>query len=84
MRGSSLNTTARGRNKTFNRSGIEGTSELLLLGLDTRNDRDSKEFLVHAAVQVEDLPDFLISLGLGKVSSMALLPQELPSTEERF
>jgi hypothetical protein len=84
VRGSSLNTTARRRNKAFNRGGIEGTGKLLLLGLDARNDRDSKEFLIHAAVQVEDLPDFLVSLGLGKVSSMALLPQELPSAEERF
>ncbi|KAG1734698.1 uncharacterized protein EDB91DRAFT_1337841 [Suillus paluster] len=44
-----------------------GDSKVLGLGLDVRNDRDRKELLIHEVVQ-QDFSDFLISLGLGKVS----------------
>ena len=58
---------------------VEGTSKLLLLRLDHGNDRNSKECLIHAAVQAKDGQNFLIWFSLGEVSSITLLPEELAS-----
>ena len=50
MRGSTLNTTTGGGDETFDGSGVQASSEFLLLGLDTRDDGDGKELLVNTAV----------------------------------
>jgi len=55
VRGAALNTTSRGGDEPFDGGGVEATSKFLLFGLDTRNDRNRKQFLVYTAVEVKDL-----------------------------
>ena len=55
VRGAALNTTTGGRDETLNSGRIESTSKFFLFGLDTWDDRDRKELLVHAAIEVKDL-----------------------------
>jgi hypothetical protein len=80
--GSSLDTATSGRDETLDGGGVETSGELLLLRLDTGNDGNGEELLVNAAVEVEDLENLLVGFGLGEEGGVALLPEELTSTEE--
>ena len=65
MRCRSLDTTAGGGDKTLNGSCVESTSELFLLGLDARNDRNGEEVFEYLAIEVEDLADFSVGFRFG-------------------
>ena len=55
VRGAALNTTTGGGDEPFDGGSVEATSEFLLFRLDTRNDRNCKQFLVYTTVEVKDL-----------------------------
>jgi len=55
VRGGSLNTTTGGWDEPFDGGCVETTSEFLFFGLDTGNDRNRKQLLVYATVEVKDL-----------------------------
>ena len=78
----SLDGAARGGNKTLNCGSIETTRELFFLGLDAGDDRDSEEFFIDTAVEVEDFEDFLVSICFEKMCSVAFLPQKFTRPEE--
>jgi len=77
MRCRALDTTARSGDKAFNGRCVESTSELFLLGLDARNDRDGEEVFVHLAIEVEDLAHFGVGFGFGEIGGVTFLPEEL-------
>lgn len=81
---SSLDTTASRRDKALNGRREKASGELLVLRLDTGDERDSEELLVDAAVKVEDLEDLLLGLSPGEERRVALLPEELARPEERL
>lgn len=80
--GAALNTTTRGGDETFDGGCVKSTGKLLLLRLDAWDDRDREELLVYAAVEVEDLQDFLVCLFACKMSGVTFLPQEFSSSKE--
>jgi hypothetical protein len=55
VRGAALDTTTGGGDETFHGGCVKSTGKLLLLRLDTWDDRDREELLVYAAVKVKDL-----------------------------
>jgi len=77
MRCRALDTTAGRGDEAFNGRCVESTSELFLVRLDARNDRNGEEVFVHLAIEVEDLTDFGIGFRFGEMSSVTFLPEEL-------
>lgn len=84
VRGRTLNSTAGGGDEALDGSCVETPGELLLLGLNAGDDGHGEELLVHSSVEVEDLEHLLVRFRLGQMRGVALLPQELASTEERL
>lgn len=84
VRRAALDAATRRRDEALDRGRVEAAGKLLLLRLDTGDDGDGEELLVHAAVQVEDLEHLLVGLGLGLERRVALLPQELARAQERL
>lgn len=82
MGGGSLDTSTSGRNETLNGGGEQSTGKLLLLGLLTLDDGHSQQLAVDLLVVVENGHDLVLGLLEGQVSSVALLPQELSSSQE--
>lgn len=84
VRGSGLDTSSCGRDEALDSGGVQATSELLLLRLDTWDNRNGQKILVHSTVEIEDVSNFRVRFSLGQMSSVAFLPQELSGSEERF
>lgn len=82
--GTTLDTTTGGGDVALNGGGVETSGELLLLGLLTLDDGDGQKFLVDTSIEVEDCHNLFVGTLLGQVGRVALLPQELSSSEERL
>jgi hypothetical protein len=82
VRGAALNTAPGCRDKAFYGSGVQTSGELLLLGLDSRDDWDSEEIFVDLTVELEDLKNFGIGFGFCKKRGVTFLPKVLASAEE--
>jgi hypothetical protein len=82
--GTTLNTTAGSRYISFDGSGVETPSELLLFSLLTLYNRDGQELLVDLRIVVENLQNLLMSALLSKMCGVALLPKEFTGTKERL
>ena len=59
------------------------TCKLLLVSFLSADNRNSQNLLAEICIQVQHLDGTLLSLLSSSMSSMALLPQELPGTKER-
>lgn len=84
MGGTTLNTTASCRDVTLNGSGVETTSKFLFLGLLALDHGNGKKLGVNIGIPVKNLQHFFPGSILSQVGSVALLPQELTSTQERL
>lgn len=81
---SGLDTSARGGDETFHSGGVITTGKLFLLGLFTGDDGHSEDIFVDLSVELENVEDFLVSIGLVEEGGVAFLPEELSGTEERL
>lgn len=79
-----LDTASGSRDEALHGRRVQSTCELLLLGLDTGNDRDSEKVLVYFAVELEDLTHFRVGFRLCEVSGVSFLPEEFACAEERL
>lgn len=84
MRCCTLDTASGSRYEAFYGRRVQSTCELLLLGLDTGNDRDSEQVLVYFAVELEDLSHLRVGFRLCEVSGVSFLPEEFASAKERL
>lgn len=75
--GRALYRAAARRDKSLDGGGVIATSELLLLGLATLDNRHRQQLLVDSAVQVQDDQDLFVRLLLRGERGVTLLPQEL-------
>mmetsp|Transcript_36259 Transcript_36259/g.91114 ORF Transcript_36259/g.91114 Transcript_36259/m.91114 type:complete len:471 (+) Transcript_36259:51-1463(+) len=82
VRGRALDAAPGGRHKGLHRRGVQAAGKLLRLGLDALDDRHAEQLLVHALVQVQDLPHLHLRLGLGGKGGVPLLPQKLAAADE--
>ena len=83
VRGGALDAATRRGDKRLHGGGVEATRELLLLGLDARDDGHGEEFLVDAAVELEDATHLAVRLSLVGEARVPLLPQKLARADER-
>lgn len=81
---SGLDTSAGGGDETFHSGGVITTGKLFLLGLFTGDDGHSEDILVDLSVELKNVEDFLVSIGLVKEGGVAFLPEEFSGTEERL
>lgn len=82
VRRSTLDSSSGGRDESLDGRRVESSGELLLLRLDSRDDRDGEELFVDALVEGEDLEDLRVGLLGGEERGVALLPEELSGSEE--
>ena len=75
-----MDTTSGSGDKAFNGGGVKTSSKFLLLGFNTRNDRDGEKVFVYLTVEGENVSHFLVGFSFGEVGSVAFLPQEFASS----
>lgn len=84
VRGGGLDSSSGGGDEALDGGGEEASGELLVLGLDALDHGDGEQLLVDSAVEIEDLVDLNLGLGLGEEGGVTLLPEELSGSEEGF
>jgi hypothetical protein len=70
--------------KALDCRGVVSASELFLLGLLSRDNRDSEKFLIHTTVEIKNLEHFFRSFLKSEMCGMAFLPVKFTCAEERF
>ena len=77
-----LDTTSGGGDETLDCCCVISSGKLLVDCLGTLDDRNRQQVLVDLGVPLKDLQDLFISLLLGQVGCVTLLPQELTRSNE--
>jgi hypothetical protein len=77
-----LDSSSSSGNEPLYRCGVITSCKLLLVGFDTFDNGDSQELFINTSVKVEYNTDFFIRRRFGKMSGVALLPEELAGAEE--
>jgi hypothetical protein len=77
MRGCALDATTGGRDKALDSRRIQTSCEFLFIGFDSGDDGHGEEVFEYAAVEIEDVADFLVGFGLCEKCGVAFLPEEL-------
>ena len=83
VRSRALDASAGVGHEGLHRGGVKPARELLLLGLDARDDGHGEELLVHPAVEVEDVSHLLVRVSLVGERGVTLLPQKFSRSDER-
>mmetsp|Transcript_4352 Transcript_4352/g.12346 ORF Transcript_4352/g.12346 Transcript_4352/m.12346 type:complete len:360 (-) Transcript_4352:220-1299(-) len=83
MAGRPLHAPPRRRNERLDRRRIVRPRKLLLRTLHPRTHRHRQQLLIHAPIQIQNLPHLRISLRLARKRRVPLLPQKLPAPNER-
>lgn len=84
VRSGSLDTSAGGRDETLYSGGVITTGELFLFRLFTGDDGHSEDIFIDLSVEIKNVENFLVSIGLVEEGGVAFLPEEFSGTKERL
>lgn len=84
VRSGSLDTSAGGRDETLYSGGVITTGELFLFRLFTGDDGHSEDIFIDLSVEIENVENFLVSIGLVEEGGVAFLPEKFSGTKERL